>query len=267
MGQRHQIFLSVPNPRKHLRENGYNDEAMKLFHFNKRTVILPFHNQWLYGRRAPLSALRVLRHAALFSRFEMLGNPDNSNPINGSPFTETGIRYTQAFSTLEGYIKGIENLMNYEWTGEFNELEGTGKVSSSWFLLDEYKEMSNHFDMGDNNDGITIIDTINNKYCFMNISTWGNEDDERSYSASDLPVFTPVSAREYMKAYYPETPDELNSFQVNRDSTKELTAKENLTLNESIDKHFKNYKVLTLQEVNKLFPKMELLKNKSQTVK
>jgi hypothetical protein len=261
MGQRHQIFLNVPNPRKILREDKSDDSGFKQFHHSKRTVILPFHNQWLYGRRAPLSALRVLSHSSLFSRFEMLGNAGERFRMTHSPFTVMGIKYSE-YEDVIGYAKEVENLLNYEWNGEFIDIEGVGRVSRSWMEgvgdKKEYNKVSEAFDMGDNNDGITIIDTITNKYCFMNISSY--EVDELTNSVLDLKPYTPVSAREYMKAYYGETPDTINTYYVTEDNTAEDVAKRNKLDNEHIDKYFKDFEVLTLDEISKMFPKMELTK-------
>lgn len=67
----------------------------------------------------------------------------------------------------------------------------------------------NEFDPigADNNDGITIVDITdpyNMKYCFMNIDHLEGE--------YDPPVFVPLSAKDYVQAYYPDlTIDELKA--------------------------------------------------------
>lgn len=49
MGQRHQIFIKVANPVKSFYPHDITDKMKKLFG-TKDYTILPFHNQWLFGR-------------------------------------------------------------------------------------------------------------------------------------------------------------------------------------------------------------------------
>ena len=68
-----------------------------------------------------------------------------------------------------------------------------GKYDSKW-------DMRLNFTMGDNNDGISIIDTIERKYCLMNISTY----DMEYACVNRLKSLIPSSAEDYVHAYYPE---------------------------------------------------------------
>jgi hypothetical protein len=123
------------------------------------------------------------------------------------------------------------------------------------FLNPDEPHMREHFDGGDNNDGITIIDMVNKKYCLMNIY---EKSDEVRQDAYDLPKFEPVSALEYVKAYYPDNVDGLNDYvkkdldsegiQEKIDSHKEVLAE--------IEEMFKGMEVMTLEEVKEIFPKV-----------
>ena len=268
MGQRHQIYLNVPNPTKILRdeerkhgtsiEDTRIDEKFRMFGCTKREIILPFHNQWLYGRRAPLSALRILKHCSTLSRWDKLGNPKHYN-YTRSPLAKYGIEST--YDTFDEYMSTLQHIMNFEIGTKYQDIEGVGKVSSTRFEGDEsYKVMSEAFDMGDNNDGITIIDTITNKYCFMNINnySYGDGTDE-AWGVDNLKPYTPVSAREYMRAYYGESKGQIAKHDVVRSKKTAIQiARENKNANRNIDREFKGFEVMTLDEVKLLFPKMDI---------
>lgn len=252
MGQRHQQFIKTINPAKF----GYFPEGFDMFNKRKKTVILPFHNQWLYGRSAPLSALRVLEHAQALPKASRTGNSDSFGG-DSSPFGQGIGRY---FRDFEKYISAVECILNYSPKGEYGVTNpGFG---GSFFLdrkdKDEYKTMASDFTMGDNNDGITIIDVVNLKYCFMNICEYSIDDEEILQSASDLPYLEPVGAMEYMNAYYPVDVEKFSKYYQENHTADELRDKtlENAPLNNKIANRFKDFKVLSLDEVKKMFPKV-----------
>jgi hypothetical protein len=248
MGQRHQQFIRTLNPVKH----GYHPEGFDMFNKRKKFVILPFHNQWLFGRSAPLSALRVLEHAQNIPEGSRNGKDEFSR--HNSPFGSS----SRMLDEFNQYINAVECIINYTPKSEYGvNLPGFG---SSWFLnrtdREEYEEMSSDFTAGDNNDGITIIDIPNLKYCFMNISNYSEE--EISEDVNDLPYLKPVSALDYMSAYYPMGLGKFSEYSV-KENTKEELIKQinaNTELNNKIASRFEPFEVLTLSEVQKMFPKV-----------
>ena len=227
MGQRHQIFIKVLNPVK-LKRNYATDTdkklARKMFGSGKYTM-LAIHHQWLYGR----SAIYNINH--------IFNITDNVNEYT-NPFSEN-----YSFNSLDVYIKEVMMLLQVQTnplhprgTGiermiflNSESIDENGKYDSKW-------DMRLNFTNGDNNDGVSIIDTIERKYCLMNISS---QDLEYTNSVYILPSMTPCSALEYVSAYYPRKVDTRGNIQ---------------TCNQ-----LKSYGILTIKEVGKMFPKMNLL--------
>jgi len=227
MGQRHQLFILVNNPVK-LKRNYANDTdkklARKMFGSGKYTM-LAIHHQWLYGR----SAIYNIKH--IFNLTE------NMNEYN-NPFSDG-----YAFESLESYIKDVMMLLQVQINPKHprgtgiermiflnSECIENGKYDSRW-------DMRLDFTMGDNNDGISIIDTIERKYCLMNIC----EQEVGSNSVYELSKLEPSSAIQYVNAYYSNIDD----------------LEENAYCNELL----KNYPILNLKEIQKMFPKMKSLTN------
>ena len=254
MGQRHQIFIKIANPAKFMSGDTATKTELKKLFGNGKYTILPFHNQWLYGRSALQSCLNVLTHCSQFDK----ETKTTTKGYGGSttPFSPNSLSYT--FRDHKKYIDTIAFIMNYlPVNTDFN----TAGLLGAWFLGYDEPEMRNDFRMGDNNDGITIIDSIENKYCFMNINEWKDrEKGERVNSASDLPYLTPVSAHDYVKCYYGETPTTLNSYYVEKEAdnkTPAEIAKEFKNENAKLVRQFKKFGVLTMDEVLTMFPKVE----------
>jgi hypothetical protein len=255
MGQRHQIFIHVPNPVHCAYEASITDK-MKQYFGTEPTTILPFHNQWLYGRTALLSCLNVLRHSFAIDHKDKIGKNGFGSYI--SPFSHNGIR--SMFTDPDKFVAAIEFIMNYipdKWVSN-----DAGFLGSFYLGVDE-PEMRDDFTMGDNNDGITIIDVINNKYCFMNISKYKGDEGERCYSAADLPYLVPVSAHDYVRAYYGESLKTCSPYfireerQVAQNKTAKQLVKEIKNDNMKLVRQFANFEVLNSAEVAKLFPKLE----------
>lgn len=253
MGQRHQIFIKIANPLKHASTSDKAITAkMKTLFGSGDYTILPFHNQWLYGRTALQVCLNVLNHTSQFERETLVSTKAWDG--NNSPFTPNGMKYQ--FSDPDKLIAAIAFIQNYIPTStDFIE---TG-IGGGWYLGYEEPEMREDFRRGDNNDGITIIDVIENKYCFMNINEWnGREKDERVHSASDLPYLTPVSAHDYVTAYYGETVATTNKYYIERakeaGKKPETVSAESRKVNKKLVKQFAKYQVLTMDEVLTMFP-------------
>lgn len=228
MGQRHQLFLKVNNPYKNKRNYSSNDDKKlmrKIFGSGKYTIIA-LHHQWLYGR----SAVSVINHILNVT------NPNTMNEYN-NPFGESYM-----IESLEKYIDDIMMLLQVQTDPKFprgvgiermtflnSECIDEGKYDSRW-------DMRLDFTMGDNNDGVSIIDTIERKYCLMNIFSQEIGDT----SVSNLPTMIPCSAEDYVNSYYPQ--------------------EENVRGNILCCLPLKHYGILTLKEVSKMFPKMNLIK-------
>jgi hypothetical protein len=255
MGQRHQIFIHVPNPVHCVYGNDVTDK-MKQYFGTEPTTILPFHNQWLYGRSALLSCLNVLTHSFAIDAKDKKGKGGFGSYT--TPFSVNGIR--SKFNDPDKFVAAIEFIMNYipEATG-FNEPGFMG----AWFLGADEPEMRDDFTLGDNNDGITIIDVITNKYCFMNISDYKKDNGELCHSATDLPYLVPVSAHEYVKAYYGESLKTCDPYYIREERQKAqgMTAKQLVAEikndNMKLVRRFAKFEVLNSAEVAKLFPKLE----------
>jgi len=227
MGQRHQLFLKVNNPYKNKR-NYSSDEDKKLmrkiFGSGKHTIIA-LHHQWLYGR----SAVSVINHILNVT------NPNTMNEYN-NPFGESYM-----IESLDKYINDVMMLLQVQTDQKFprgvgiermiflnSECIEDGKYHSRW-------DMRLYFNIGDNNDGVSIIDTIERKYCLMNISSQEIGDT----SVSNLPTMIPCSAEDYVDSYYPQ--------------------EEHIRNNILSCLPLKHYGILSLKEVSKIFPKMNLL--------
>lgn len=226
MGQRHQFFLITPNPiygvkTKDLKNPGVNPKLKEIFGTKKETV-LAYHHQWLYGNTAAVNALKLLDFISKFKgdslmRYNNLFDPEyieNNMRWMDDPYTAWADRVTNFMSLFThpaldqlgvGYRYGYERIH---------------------FLNEEEPEMMSNFDNGDNNDGISIIDTINNKYCFMVIGTHQTEDINKNHL-----LYQPLSAVEYVKTFY-------------------YPRKQHKTL----QKLFKPYEVMTHEEIEKYWP-------------
>jgi hypothetical protein len=246
MGQRHQCFLIVKNPintlskpKKMVKELG-----------NEDITVLAFHNQWLFGGTALASALNILEHVSEFTVDEKVNV--NSYTAGKSPFCLSALKNEFNYKT---YIETITFILNYQQKETSFRKAG---MLGSFFLNATEKYMREDFTCGDNNDGITIIDTINNKYCFMNIHDYSNvEDKSPNYSASDLPYLTPASARDYIKAYYGETLETCKSYYLEKKENPNDVIDGHIENNSTLSERFNSFELLTIDELIGYFPKLK----------
>ena len=237
MGQRHQIFLKVRNPYKSesLGLSGKDKvKAGKIFGRGEFTVIA-LHHQWLFGRSA----------VAMLSHLLNVTNPETANRHNnpfGENFYSSGI--SSINDALNDYINKVMMMFQVITDPKFPRgvgIEGMTFLNTECLEDDgsyiEHWDMRKSFNSGDNNDGITIIDTIERKYCFMNIFTFDGCYEKDSGSVYSIKPLTPVSALEYATAYYPE--------------------KEDGEGNKEVASSVKDLEVLTMKEVLKIFPLMK----------
>ena len=212
MGQRHQIYLKTPY--QFNQENGIDDESkQKVFAKNN---IVALHHQWLYGT-LPLQQL------SQFIKFYNKGIEDqyfvfgNKGDLSGNP---------------EEALKNLYSL-NFE----------NGIYTSSVYIED-YDLATNPL-MGDNNDGITIIDVSKPeepRYCFMFL-----------HPENDSTGPKPLSAEEYVRTYYNENEYKENQHWQGRDQ--EIERMESLI--QKLVTTFqaeKNFKLLSQSEVETIFP-------------
>jgi hypothetical protein len=259
MGQRVQILVSIPNPVKHIifSNKAEKQKAIEMLG-NGKTTILSFHNQWLFGRSSLQQCLALLEFANNFTKKDLL-SPNGG--LYNVPFSVTGFN---TYNTIEKITKAIAFIMNFrpkntEWLA--------AGIGSSWFVgSDEYDiELREDFTRGDNNYGVIIVDMINKKYCFTNPYSKSRE---KKYDVRNLPMCKPFDAHSYVKCYYGETVKTINPFYL-QNKTKEQQlelVKENQKINGELANQFKGFKVLTLEELDMMFPKMNLIKNGKEIV-
>jgi len=223
MGQRHQTYIKVQN----LNSKKEND---KLSFGTNDTTILAYHNQWLYGRSPLYECAKVLKFCG------------NEETYNKTIYDTLGARDTRELSEALKWLLQI----NQEYSG------GVKGVGYHWYCLlnDESPAYMNEIDRGDNNDGITIIDAINKKYCFMAFCGLECDDTQRA----KIKNYKPLSAEQYVLAYYPDK--KANWLDPPKD------------LSEQIDhaiSMLKDYAVLTMDELHDMFPLQVQFKIKKTT--
>jgi len=210
MGQRHQTFIFVEN-----RNNTKPNDKIS-FGTDKNTVLV-YHNQWLYGRSALFECAKVLRFCS-----------EKDQDIYRT-------LYADSTKELSEHLLSLLQI-NQQFHGGV-----TGVGFHSYYLKNtEFPSMRDFIDSGDNNDGVTIIDAINKKYCFM--AFCGLECDEST--REQIVNYKPMSAEDYVLSYYP--------------NKKANWVKPPADLSESIDaalNMFRDYQVLTLPELREIFPK------------
>jgi hypothetical protein len=253
MGQRHQIFIKTINPYHAAFDKKKKAELKKMFGTNKTTVFV-FHNQWLYGRSALLSALNVLEfNDGLTSKERRMGNVSAYN----NPFTADAIR-VKSFDHIKTVMEAVLNLVR-----EDNDYRGKGWLGS--FLINDIDpELRESFDEGDNNDGVTIIDAIENKYCFMNISDY-ERGRRLGHNSRDLSYLKPSTGKQYVEAYNPSTKAKAKCSFYGKEAIKEgefeSFVKETRATNNGLVKRLKKFDVLTEAELRKIFRKFYAIKD------
>lgn len=258
MGQRHQIIIQTENPKSDL---GELSAPYKRALGRRKVANFAFHNQWLFARSALITASNVLDMAALMS----LDGSDYNNPLSKDRARsryhgDQGLlAWTKELAFVHGFIPPSKN----------TEFRGAGMVSTSPLLeeciedgvYDESGDNAKFFDIGDNNDGVTIIDCINKKYCFLNISSYNYaEKGDVNQDVDDLPYLKPASAAEYLNVYCPESVKSMSSYRkqqaLESGSTPRAEAAQNKKDNAPIIAMLEPYEVLTVKELCKMFPAM-----------
>lgn len=204
----------------HIPSNPASTDPILASNFGKgKTTVLAFHNQWLYGQRALTNAANLI----------------NLNP--------------------SAFFYGPESRL---WNSDVNAVVNQSmeeKADKSWLLNPTEPEMRSYFDQGDNNDGITIIDLVSKKYCFMEIDAKpeGDRPTNRQYK--------PISAKQYVEGYYGTTPETVSNYWAEQGAKKGLSrqqvANQDAIENQPFIDGLAGFEVLTWEEVAKIFPRMK----------
>jgi len=271
MGQRSQIYVRMENIGKSYfqsiklddpnNERWRNDAPAYILEMSRYekwkeafgdddTIIICFYHQWMYGRTFVLLASMLLNMNKNLKNKNGYINPflainwtDEVFGMNKLPSSVNhndpldGIKYLQTF---------ISNIFDFE----LSKYSRAGIEGFSLFNLDENgeTEIFTNFTKIDNNDGVLIFDLITNKYCFVNIN--GDR------TVNKLKYLNPVGAEKYLKAYYPESIDDLSKEQKKSNEIDEATFISNTKINKKFLKRFKGYETLTVDELILIFPEM-----------
>lgn len=172
---------------------------------NKPARVIGLHHQWLYGHSALSSLQRLLT---------FISKQGDYGPIGRGQGEE---------------IEVIKAIYACDWTSGY--FHGVHDISDETSCIDPRE--------GDNNDGITIVDLSGKapKYCFMSVHHLEGRHGDKT------PVLKPLSAKQYLAAYYSKS--DIEEFdQEDQSKVEELLS------------FFNFEKVLTTAQVRKIFPAM-----------
>lgn len=190
------------------------------FYYNTHKGIIAYHSQWCYGSLPSKRVKWLLEYEHNADSYFKLSKESNYKGYNGcSDFPNEIITHLITTNAEYGYYSHVTNIKD-------ETLITKGK----------YKGTHNP-EMGDNNDGITVIDfTVKGKpaYAFINIYNLEGQYGERG------PLLKPLTAEEYALCYYEKTDPVWKRYGLPK------------TIR-YIDKHSR---LLTIKELNKLFPCM-----------
>lgn len=210
MGQRHQIYVRLPKV-----DYGKSNPNTR----GEKTIGI--HHQWLYGK----TALKLLKQ---YLEFNAIKDAEDKKFDSFTRNYDQLEKLAACYSLLaaEGYYHGV-----YQFTEE-NDKD---------CLADPR--------LGDNNDGITVIDLSKPEieYCFMSIGHI------EATNGENCRVLKPLSAIEYVTYYYPHWQKGLVQ---SRSDDKLEPCPELQAEISALAEFFKGYKVLSLARVKKIFPKM-----------
>lgn len=268
MGQRSQIYIKVKNfgkdwaakceldNKEKWRDNleQYVEhktiyEKWKAMYGEGDTVIVAFHHQWLYGR----AFLQVASHI-MFAVKSII-------KYKHCDFIHHAYTECNDFENPNEIVEWMRNIMRNMFDAELSKYSRAA-VERLWLLNEEHVDDKNlayceDFTIGDNNDGVLLMDFTeeNPKYCFININ-------DANVSERVLPYMKPIDAREYVLSYYAEDLDVLVKNQDKPQDAKEIAElvkkqKQNITVNKKFIKRFKGYNLLTVEQIIEMFPKLE----------
>jgi hypothetical protein len=244
MGQRSQVFVYCINPVNGLKEQfkslkKYNGEKNELEQLKlkiekyekafgtKQHCIIAYHHQWLYGRSSLIGISNLIEFNQHCDK--------ESNPFK-----------TQTEITGDEYLNLLTNLLGLFKT-KLAKVIGRYGYENFQILNFQEPNMRNDITLGDNNDGVFIVNCINDSYSFVNI---GGDS-----TISQLSTMIPFSAYEYVKLYYPEQNSDSKTANIPESTVeKEEYFKSNRKMNRLFVNPFNNYRVMAKNELKKLFP-------------
>lgn len=279
MGQRSQQYIILPNigkawaKRIKLNSPEHKDWADKLPEFiaaseryerwknlfgEKDTITVGFHHQWLYNRSHAFIASRLLFAAKVFK------DKKNHNPFSFENWEDDN--YIDGFDSNNPFsvIEWLKNFMCNAFFDDSKLGDYTRHGIERFSLMNEndvennYTNTGEDFTIGDNNDGVLIVDFLKIGYCFVNIH--GDSTVEK------LPYLIPVDVKSYVRAYSPENismmgEDDIDYEIKNNGKTLadiEKHCKQNLKINKLFFNKFKKeYKLLTTEDLIESFPALE----------
>lgn len=232
-------------------------EKWKVLFGEGDTIIVAFHNQWLYGRTFPVVASMLLYASKVFNKDEYK-RYFSSNFWSEDRYVETkNVNMNNPLTLIQWLESYMSNLMDQE-LGPY-----TRSGFERFIFLNEEHEAPNvayrydkDFTIGDNNDGVLIVDMSETKYCFININSYDNQ-----CINDNFPYMKPVSALKYIKHYYPECFEDLAEGET--ETPEKLS--ENCEINTKFAQRFNQYEVLTAEELINMFPKLKVELEKSNT--
>jgi hypothetical protein len=280
MGQRHQIYIRIENPlKKDVKGELWNDDDKKsaeLYYGTGKYSIIPFHHQWLYGATAAGMLVNIMKDV---HRSKGERHPFSPDFIQMPYYTNWNDREKKRGYGLIDFIQQMITITDFD----VSEIAGRFGVERTHYIGDEHYDYEkevvrgrwiNHqkvCDHGDNNDGVMIIDVPSKKYCFMNIFEYNEEYKEGIHS---LPSLQPVSAVDYVRAYYPTTKATLGEYELkgrhngdkmSKDELKkhiQETLEYNREVVKGIQEIVKDFEVLSLKEVKSMFRRTYNLEKK-----
>lgn len=222
MGQRHQLYVRI---------KGKADRDGK----NAKPIMLGFHHQWLFGKTAMQTLIRALKFAdaSLSDKFHSVLR----EPYDAGQDASRALQAVFSVDADSGYFHSV-------WPFQFN---GDKSDNASDCLENPM--------LGDNNNGITIIDLTGDKpkYCFMSLHHLeclnGVDDD---FEVENL---VPIDAQRWIELHYPLNP-KADYYTKGERAWKAEDVKENIKECKDLVKALSKYDVLTLKEVKAMFPKM-----------
>ena len=245
MGQRLQAFIYCLNPANGLKEQykslkKYNGDKKELEELKlkiekhehafgtKQHCVIAYHHQWLFGRSSLLACGSIVEYNQYCDK--------ESNPFK----TQNGI-------TGDEYINLLTNLLGLFKT-KLAKVIGRYGYENFRILNFQQPEMRNDITLGDNNDGVFIVNCINDTYCFANIGTGDS-------TISQLGAMVPHTAHDYVKLYYPEQTSDSRTANIPESSEEqEEYFRNNRRMNRLFNKPFENYRLMTQAELKKMFP-------------
>jgi hypothetical protein len=245
MGQRLQVYIHVYNPlhklvekQKSLKKHhctGEETEALqkqiqqyKYAFGTAATTIISYHNQWCYGRSALIGAWNILNVSKNASEY--------NNPFN-KEFSLTGT----------DFLNCVTHLLSL-YTCKLSAL--ISRTGFEYFHLLNFNDPEIRINplRGDNNDGIIVIDTIKNAYSFVNLGIGDS-------TVSQLPILQPLTAEQYVRVYYPQSLEDSKTSRLPEDIQEHVTFYANNTrINKLFIKPFNTLRLLTIEELKKMFP-------------